>query len=127
MEAAAREVAELARQAALAGNEPGGVLRLGADELLVRLQRYLDDLLQVMRPLGVVCVFGGGGGLGRVCNLRCWCAAGRGVGGEGSGSSCRTVWASCWSRCFGGRGLFGMSCWWAAALPGRPAAGEEVA
>jgi hypothetical protein len=53
MEAAAREVAELARQAALAGSEPGGVLRLGADELLVRLQRYLDDLLQVRGVWGV--------------------------------------------------------------------------
>jgi hypothetical protein len=47
MEAAAREVAEVTRQVAVAGGESGSMLRLGPDQLLVRLQRYMDELLQV--------------------------------------------------------------------------------
>ncbi|WIA40560.1 hypothetical protein OEZ86_013902 [Tetradesmus obliquus] len=47
MEAAEREVAELAQQVALAAGDPEHMLAVSPDELLARLVRYMDEVVQV--------------------------------------------------------------------------------
>ncbi|WIA20273.1 hypothetical protein OEZ85_006106 [Tetradesmus obliquus] len=47
MAAAASEVAELAQRVALAAGDPGHMLAVSPDELLARLVRYMDEVVQV--------------------------------------------------------------------------------
>ncbi|KAF8055598.1 SYP52 [Scenedesmus sp. PABB004] len=46
MEGAAREVADLSQRVAVAAGDPGHLLALGPDELLARVSRFIDELLQ---------------------------------------------------------------------------------
>lgn len=52
MEATAREVADLAKQVAFA--DPSSPLRVAPEELLVRLQKYIDEVLLVRRGVGLI-------------------------------------------------------------------------
>lgn len=72
MESAARDAAELARRLAL-GDSSG--LRLGGEELLAKLQRYLEEAVAVRGPGGLR---RGGGVVGDRAVPGYWAGGGRG-------------------------------------------------